>query len=281
MSSGFDVSKNNGVTMNCKGYVNTISIDHVDIDSDNYGSLKLHYVDGTSTLIKFKGNGGLTFLYNNQETNKLTKGIWNLQNILRLPVFFTAFCSNTYIKNTWEFCTTNLSSVEFFTNTLWSGMNSVKIIRSVTIPLYFRGLVTSMQEHNEKIVISASEINEGLYLKERLENYHKNRFHEYTQVLDINVLFYPETDKVVFKCKDGINQLMRMICGSKNFFIDENGFICCKTWYDVSLMNKFLGTNLPLEKTPVPINLQPTVTYEEMLVTLEEMRVESLQNLQN
>ena len=44
---------------------------------------------------------------------------------------------------------------------------------------------------------------------------------------------------------------MNIICGSKNFFSDENGFVCCKTWYDFSLMNIFMGTKLPLEQDHV------------------------------
>ena len=45
---------------------------------------------------------------------------------------------------------------------------------------------------------------------------------------------------------------MQTICGSNNFFSDGNGFICCKLWYDYSLLNTVLGTKLTLEQTPIP-----------------------------
>ena len=251
MSSEFNVSKKKINTVQCHGNINIISIRHIDIDSNNYGSLTLHYSDGTNLSIRFKGNGGLTFSYNNIETDKLTKGTWDLQKLLQLPVFFTAICLNTYAKNTWEFCTSNyLSSVDFFTNTIWSGMNSVKIFSSLSIPLYFTAPVTSMQEHGEKIIVSASDMYEGYYLKNRLENFHKNKFYGYESV-KIDVSIYPNSNKFVFKSTGNIKELMNIICGSKNFFSDENGFVCCKTWYDFSLMNIFMGTKLPLEQDHV------------------------------
>lgn len=137
MSSGFNISKYNNKTVECYDNINIISIRHIDIDPNNYGSFTLHYKDGANLSITFKGNGGLTFSYNNTETEKLTKGTWDLQNLLQLPVYLIAICSNTYIENTWEFCFTNLSSVDFFTNTTWSGMNSVQVLPLSSIPNYF------------------------------------------------------------------------------------------------------------------------------------------------
>lgn len=275
MSFGFNVSKNNNTNVQCYDNINIVSITHIDIDSNNYGSFTLHYTDGPSDIsIRFKGNGGLTFSYNNIETEKLTKGTWDLQNLLQLPVFLTAICSNTYIENTWEFCFTNyLSSVDFFTNTTWTGMNTVKVFSSFAIPLYFRGPVTSMQEHDKKIIVSASTIEEGNNLKYILENFDKYRFHEYESA-KIEVLMYPKSNKFVFKSTGDIKTIMNAICGSTNFFIDEYGFMCCKTWYDVSLMNTFMEINLPLEQVPVAPVSRVTVT-NGTIRTIEEMLEET------
>ena len=252
MSSEFNVSKNNNKIVQCHDKINIVSVKHIDIDSNNYGSFTLNYMDGPSNIsIRFKGNGGLIFYYNNIETEELGKGTWDLQNLLQLPVFLTAICSNTYIDNTWEFCFTNyVSSIHFFTNTTWTGMNSVKLYSSFEIPLYFRGPVTSMQEHSEKIIVSAPTLKEANYVKSRLENYHKNRFFTY-EFVKISIFPYPNSDKFVFKSTGNIKNLMSTICGSENFFSDENGFVCCKLWYDYNLINTVLGTNLPLEQTPV------------------------------
>jgi hypothetical protein len=252
MNSEFDVPKNTNKTVHCHDNINIISIKHIDIDPSGYAILSMRYTDGTNLSLRFKGNGGLIFSFNGKETENLTKGTWNISNMLQMPVFFTSICTNTYYDNSWQFCTQNyLSSVEFSSSTTWSGLNSVKVFSSFSVPLYFRGPVTSMQEHNEKIVISASNISEANYLKSRFENYHKNRFFEYDSV-NIDVLPYPNSEKFVFKCHGNIKKLMHTICGSNNFFSDGNGFICCKLWYDYSLLNTVLGTKLTLEQTPIP-----------------------------
>ena len=243
----FDVSNIPTITtLQCFDNVNTILINHIDIDSDNYGSITINYFDGTSMLMKFKGNGSLTFINNNEEI-VLGKGFHNLQEILQLPRFLTAFCSNVYLKNTWEFCFIGLASIDFFTNTSWSGMNSIKILRSFAVPLHLRGTnVTSMQEHSEKIIISASDTIEGIYLKKRLEEFTENKFLDFEKI-NLDVLSFSDSDKIIFKCRKGdFKKLMNEICGSRHFFADDHGFLCCKSWYDVSLLNKFLGANLPL-----------------------------------
>lgn len=267
MSSEFNVSKNNEKTVYCYDMINIVKINNIDVDSNNYGSFTLNYTDGPSNIpITFKGNGGLIFCYNNTETEPLTKGTWDLQNLLQLPVFLTAICSNTYMENTWEFCFDNfdnyLSSITFFTNTSWTGLNSVKVYSSFAIPLYFRGPVTSMQEHGEKIIVSALSIKEANDVKQKLETKIANKnwrrqkkineykFTEYERA-KIKVLMYPKSNKFVLKCIGDINIIMNAICGSNNFFIDQNGFMCCKTWHDISLMNTFMEINLPLEQTPV------------------------------
>jgi hypothetical protein len=251
MNSEFDVSNNTTKTVYCYDNINIISIRHIDIDPSGYGILSMHYTDGTNLSIRFKGNGGLIIYCNGIETENLTKGTWDLENLLRLPVFLTAICTSTYNDNSWEFCTTNyLSSVEFFTNTTWSGMNAVKVFSSFSIPLYLRGPVTSMQEHNEKIIVSASNINEANYLKSRFETYYSNIYFEYESV-KIDIIPYPNSNKFVFKCTGNIKNLMYIICGSENFFSDENGFVCCKLWYDYSLINIVLGAKLTLEQIPV------------------------------
>jgi hypothetical protein len=268
MSSEFNVSKNNSKTVQCHNMINIVSINHIDIDSNNYGSFTLNYTDGPSNIsIRFKGNGGLIFCYNDIETEELTKGTWDLQNLLQLPVFLTAICSNTYIENTWEFCFHNyLSSVTFFTNTTWTGMNSVRVFSSFGMPLYFRGPVTSMQEHNKKIIVSALTIQEANTAKHKLEDFDKYKFTEYERA-KIEVFMYPKSTKFVFKTTGDIKTIMHAICGSKNFFIDENGFMCCKTWYDISLMNTCMEINLPLEQVPVaPVSRVTSIpTIEQMI----------------
>ena len=271
MSSEFNVSKNNETnetTVNCHDMINIVKINHIDIDSNNYGSFTLNYTDGPSNIsITFKGNGGLIFCYNNTETEPLTKGTWDLQNLLQLPVFLTAICSNTYMENTWEFCFDNyLSSISFFTNTSWTGLNSVKVFSSFAIPLYFRGPVTSMQEHGEKIIVSALNIEEANEVKQKLEDFEKYKLTEYEKP-KIEVLMYPKSNKFVLKCIGDIKIIMNAICGSNNFFIDQNGFMCCKNWYDISLMNTFMNMNLPLEQAPeAPVSSVTTIpTIEQML----------------
>lgn len=224
--------------------VNIITIDHVDIDPERYGQITLHYVDGTTVPLKFYGNGGLVFLYNNQASAKLKNGVWNLQNILQLPKTMTAYCSNTYMKNTWEFCTQGLSHVEFFTNTMWSGMNSVKLFSMPTVPLYLRETTNTMQESSEKLIISTKNFDDATYFKNRLENYHKNKFYNYEKV-NLVTSKYHNSDEFVITCKSGnITALIKKICNSTNFFTDHNGFVCCKSRHDIELLNKYIGTNL-------------------------------------
>lgn len=208
-----------------------ICIDNIDIDHNGYGRITFEYDDGTNTL-EFHGNGGLVFTYNGKKTLSMGKGVWNLQNILQFPKFMTAFCSSIYMKNTWEFCTKGLRKVDFTTVTTWSGMNNVKVKSSSEIPLYLRGtLITSMQESNEKYILSTCDMNEAKYLKRRLYN-----FSSHNRVL-VDIVSYPGCDNKVFKCNSDVSFL-------PNSFVDSDNLLCCRSVSDISVINSKLGTRL-------------------------------------
>lgn len=231
------------------GTTTIVSIDHIDIDPNGgYGRITFYYEDGTDVYIQFYGNGGLD-LSHNDHSAKLNKGSWNLESILQLPKFMTAFCSKTYIKNTWEFCVTNVMSIDFVTNTTWSGMNSVKIISSSTIPIYLRCTpIISLQESEEKIILSTLDTKDAIYAKRRIENYHQNRMHDFPKVT-VDFFVYPETNLKVFKCTcPCFSNLMKIVCASDDFFVDCHDYVCCKSWDDVTLLNNFLGTKFVVKE---------------------------------
>lgn len=252
----FDVKKGTTKTFTTERSSDSIiiSIDHIDINPQNHGRITFHYVDGVNMDILFHGNGGLIFFSRvgggQPNTKQLCQGFWNLKEKLQLNKSITAFCSSTYMKNTWTFCSHGLTSIEFFTDSIWSGMNSVRIASSTTTPLYLRPIpITSMKESSEKIILYTKDGQEALYFADRIKNFKTNQdLPCISEGVHIISKKYHGTNNIVFECKNSnITTVMTQICGSKSFFSDESNLICCKSWYDILLLNQFLGVRLEME----------------------------------
>lgn len=222
-----------------------IFIDHIDVNSENNSCITLNYADGFDTTLRFAGNGGLTFMKDG-ESVQVGKGVWHLKEKLGLSKDVTAFCSNTYIKNTWRFCTRDVTSVTFSDNSSWTGLNSVAIQSLSSIPLYMTDAeVTTVEEAPDKILLCSSSVEHANYAKRRVVNYrdisamngnsrsfecykyHRSEFYVLSTSLSTN----------------DVNSIFFQICGCDNFFKDIDGFVYCTSKHDIMLLNKTLGTS--------------------------------------
>lgn len=229
-----------------------ISIDHIDTElEDFYTRMTFHRKNGNSIDLHLKGNGGVIFSSKQLVTAQLGEGLWDLKNELKLPCFFTAFCSTINHKNTWEFCTSGVESVTFQSRSKWTGLRRVGIISQKTIPLYMKPEpITLMQESSDKIILYTENMEDAQYLIERVKNYKTTKNQER---IHLKHTIFPQTKKFVFHTSlRNISNVIRQICGSDDFFADASGLLCCNSWESVKLLNKFLGTkvveSLPAQK---------------------------------
>ena len=226
-----------------------ISIDHIDIELEDLSTgMTFRHKNGKLIDLHLKGNGGVIFRSKHFVTAQLGEGLWDLKNELKLPCFFTAFCSTINQKNTWKFCTSGVESVTFHSRSKWTGLRRVGIISQKTIPLYMNPEpIISMQESNDKVILYTENIEDAKYLMKRVKNCKTSKNQE---CIDLNYSIFPRTKKIVFHTKfQNISNVMKQICGSNDFFADASGLVCCKSWESVALLNKFLGTKL-VQKIP-------------------------------
>jgi|SaaInlV_125m_DNA_1040241.scaffolds.fasta_scaffold20750_1 hypothetical protein len=235
-----------------------ISINHIDTEFQEFSTrMTFRHKNGELTDLFLKGNGGIVFRSEQLVTAQLGEGLWNLKNELKLSCFLTAFCSTINEKNTWKFCTSGVESVTFHSGhsgSQWTGLGRVGIISQETIPLYLKPEpITSMQESSDKVILYTKSLEDAQYLLERIKNYKTGNN---KAIIDLRPTIYPRTKNFVFHTRlQNTSNVMRQICGSNDFFADASGLLCCKSWENVKLLNRFLGTKLvqclPAQKTVV------------------------------
>tara|TARA_B100000676_G_C18073247_1_gene845818 strand:+ start:2060 stop:2851 length:792 start_codon:yes stop_codon:yes gene_type:complete len=221
-----------------------ISIDHIDTElEDFFTGMTFHRKHGNLMDLHLKGNGGIIFRSKHFVTAQLGEGLWDLKNELKLPCFFTAFCSNVNQKNTWKFCTSGVESVTFHSRSKWTGLRRVGISSQKTIPLYMNPEpITSMQESSDNVILYTENTEDAQYLIQRVNNYKTTKNQE---AIHLSYSRFPRTNKIVFHTKfQNISNVMKQICASNDFFADASGLVCCKSWESVKLLNKFLGTKV-------------------------------------
>ena len=150
-----------------------ISIDHIDTEPQVFlTGMTFRRKDGNLIDLHLSGNGGIMFRSKQLVTAQLGEGLWDLKNELKLPCFFTAFCSTINQKNTWKFCTSGVESVTFHSRSKWTGLRRVDIISQKTIPLYMKPEpITLMQESSDKVILYTENIEDAQYLIKRVNNY--------------------------------------------------------------------------------------------------------------
>lgn len=116
-----------------KDYVHNCSV-HIcigNVDVSNSSSILFQYLDGTSDLITFYGNCGLTFTNTSGNTSeKLLIGDHSetISNLMTFRAPISIVCHNIKGKNTWSFaCAAIVSKVTIIDNSDWSGLNDIRI----------------------------------------------------------------------------------------------------------------------------------------------------------
>lgn len=255
----FSVFKSSVTRRDFANDVIIISINHIDTDFQEFSTrMAFRRKNGELIDLHLKGNGGIVFRNEQLVTAQLGEGLWDLKNELKLPCFFTAFCSTVNQKNTWTFCTSGVESVTFHSASRWAGLSRVGIISQNTIPLYMNPEpITSMQESSDKVIMYTKSLEDAQHLVERVKNYKRGNNQP---VIYLRHTIYPRTKSFVFHTRlQNTSNVMKQICGSNDFFSDASGLLCCKSWESVALLNKFLGTNLvqslPAKESVVPTSL--------------------------
>lgn len=113
----------------CGSYVH-IHIENVDVN--NNSTILFQYVDGTTDLITFSGNCGLTFTnwVNGRTSEKLLQGnhTQTISKLMTLRNPISVACHNIKGRNTWSFaCAAIVSKVIVSDNSDWSGLNNIRI----------------------------------------------------------------------------------------------------------------------------------------------------------
>lgn len=107
-----------------------IYIENVDVN--NNSTILFQYVDGTTDLITFSGNCGLTFTnwVDGSTSEKLVEGNHTraISELIPLRNPISVMCHNVRGVNTWSFaCAAIVSKVVITDNSDWSGLNNIKI----------------------------------------------------------------------------------------------------------------------------------------------------------
>lgn len=109
-----------------------------DIDVNNNSTILFHYNNGTTDLITFSGNCGLTFTnwVNGNTSEKLLEGnhTRTISRLMTLRSPISVVCHNIKGKNTWSFaCAAIVSKITITDNSDWSGLNNIQI-KEYTVP---------------------------------------------------------------------------------------------------------------------------------------------------
>jgi hypothetical protein len=109
-----------------------------DIDVNNNSTILFHYNNGTTDLITFSGNCGLTFTnwVNGNTSEKLLEGnhTRTISRLMTLRSPISVVCHNIRGKNTWSFASAAIvSKITITDNSDWSGLNNIQI-KEYTVP---------------------------------------------------------------------------------------------------------------------------------------------------
>jgi hypothetical protein len=114
-----------------------IHIENIDVNKNS--TILFQYVNGTTDLITFSGNCGLTFTNwaNGNTSEKLLEGnhTRTISRLMTLRSPISVVCHNIKGRNTWSFASASIVSKVTITDNSddWSGLNNIRI-KEYTMP---------------------------------------------------------------------------------------------------------------------------------------------------